>query len=219
MKGLIDGILHRTQAEYLERLMPPRTGALASLERLAARDRVPIVDPEVGRFLEQTCLAANARRVLEVGTAIGYSTVHLARGVGEGGRVLSIDVDPQRQATARAYLAEERLEARVEFVLAPGLEAIPRIAGPLDLLFLDAIKEEYRGYLDLALPKLRIGGIVVCDNLLWSGQVAGEVLREDERSSTLALREFNPYFTNHPQLLAQVLSFGDGVGFAVKVRG
>lgn len=218
MKGVPDGILHSIQAEYLEKLLPARGGAAAAIERGSLDGgRVPIVDPEVGRFLEQIGRAIGARRVLEVGTAIGYSTLYFARAVGDGGRVVTIDVDAARQQKARAYLASEGLDRRVEFVLAPGLDAIPRCEGPFDILFLDAIKEEYKGYLDLAMPKLRIGGIVICDNLLWSGQVAGEIIKEDERSSTEALRAFNPYFTNHPKLLAQVLSFGDGVGFAVKI--
>ena len=217
MKGVADGIVHRVQADYLDRLLPPRTGALASLEKIAKRDRVPIVDPEVGRFLEQIGRAIRARRVLEVGTAIGYSTVCLARGVEKDGKVVTIDVDAARQATAREHLEQEGLASRVEFVLEPALQSIPKLKETFDLLFLDAIKEEYRGYLEAALPKLRTGGIVVCDNLLWSGQVAGEIFKDDERSSTLALREFNPAFVSHPQLLAQVLSFGDGVGFAVKL--
>lgn len=216
MKGIADGIVHRTQADYLERLQPPRRGALASLERIAERDRVPIVDPEVGVFLEQVARMIRARRVLEVGTAIGYSTVCLARGVEPDGRIFSIDVDAKRQASAREHLESEGLAGRVEMVLRPALEAIPLLDGPFDLVFLDAIKEEYRGYLDLALPKVRPNGVVVCDNLLWSGQVAGEIRKEDERSSTLALREFNRHFVGHPALRAQVLSFGDGVGFAVK---
>ena len=217
MKGRPDGILHRVQADYLERLLPPRAGAFAAIEEQARRDGVPIVDPEVGRFLEQLVRAIRARSVLEVGTAIGYSTLYLARAVEPGGKVVTIDVDPKRQAAARAALEREGLGVRVQFVLAPALEAIPKLAETFDLMFLDAIKEEYRGYLDAALPKLRVGGLVVCDNLLWSGQVAGEIAKEDERSSTLALREFNPYFVNHPKLLAQVLSFGDGVGLGVKV--
>ncbi|HKE00338.1 MAG TPA: class I SAM-dependent methyltransferase, partial [Planctomycetota bacterium] len=177
MKGVADGIVHRVQAEYLEKLLPPRQGALASLESIAKRDRVPIVDAEVGAFLEQIARAIRARRALEVGTAIGYSTVCLARGVEKDGSVVTIDVDPARQATARAHLEQEGLASRVEFVLEPALTAIPKRKETFDLLFLDAIKEEYRGYLDAALPKLRTGGVVVCDNLLWSGQVAGEIVK------------------------------------------
>jgi predicted O-methyltransferase YrrM len=79
------------------------------------------------------------------------------------------------------------------------------------------VKEEYRGYFDLALPKLRIGGVVICDNLLWGGQVAGTIRSDDQKASTEALREFNRYFINHSQLRAQVLPVGDGLGYAVKV--
>jgi predicted O-methyltransferase YrrM len=78
------------------------------------------------------------------------------------------------------------------------------------------VKEEYRGYLDLALPKLRPGGVVICDNLLWGGQVAGEIRSDDQKTSTEALRKFNEHFVNHPQLRAEVLAVGDGLGYAVK---
>jgi len=79
------------------------------------------------------------------------------------------------------------------------------------------VKEEYRGYLDLSLPKLRLGGVVICDNLLWGGQVAGHIHSEDQITSTEALREFNQYFVNHPQLRAEVLPVGDGLGYGVKI--
>ena len=79
------------------------------------------------------------------------------------------------------------------------------------------MKEEYRGYLDLGLPKLRVGGVIICDNLLWGGQVAGEIRSDDQKPSTEALREFNKHFVSHPQLRAQVLAVGDGLGYAVKI--
>ena len=85
-------------------------------------------------------------------------------------------------------------------------------------MFIDAVKEEYQGYLDLSLPKLRLGGVVVCDNLLWGGQVAGQIHSEDQITSTEALRDFNRCFVNHPQLRAEVLPVGDGLGFGVKIN-
>jgi predicted O-methyltransferase YrrM len=85
-----------------------------------------------------------------------------------------------------------------------------------DILFIDALKEEYKDYLDLALPLLRVDGLVIVDNLLWGGQVAGQIRSLDQEGSTAALREFNQYFVNHPQLLAEVLPVGDGLGYAVK---
>ena len=95
---------------------------------------------------------------------------------------------------------------------------IPRLNESFDLLFIDAVKQEYRGYLDLGLPKLRTGGLVICDNLLWGGQVAGKIRADDQQASTEALREFNQYFVNHPQLRAEVLAVGDGLGYAVKIK-
>jgi predicted O-methyltransferase YrrM len=97
------------------------------------------------------------------------------------------------------------------------LDIIPNLTGAFDLLYLDALKEEYAGYLKEALPLLRIGGVVIADNLLWGGQVAGDIISPDQESSTLALREFNRQFVTHPQLRAEVLSFGDGLGYAVKI--
>ena len=91
-------------------------------------------------------------------------------------------------------------------------EALLKLGG------VETVKEEYRGYLDLALPLLRTGGVVICDNLLWGGQVAGEIRSEDQKASTEALREFNHYFVNHPQLRAQVLAVGDGLGYGVKIE-
>jgi predicted O-methyltransferase YrrM len=85
------------------------------------------------------------------------------------------------------------------------------------MLFLDALKEEYAQYLELSLPMLREGGVVVVDNLLWGGQVAGEIRSPDQTASTQALREFNQIFVRHPQLLAVVLPVGDGLGYAVKL--
>jgi len=96
------------------------------------------------------------------------------------------------------------------------LDVIPLLKDTFDLIFIDAVKEEYADYLRLSLPKLRSGGIVIVDNLLWGGQVAGEIRSADQESSTNALREFNKYFINHPKLRAVVLSVGDGLGYAVK---
>jgi caffeoyl-CoA O-methyltransferase len=84
-------------------------------------------------------------------------------------------------------------------------------------VFIDAVKEEYSQYLELALPRLRTGGVVIVDNLLWGGQVAGDIRSPDQESSTRALRSFNEMFVTHPQLKAEILSIGDGLGYAVKV--
>jgi predicted O-methyltransferase YrrM len=217
MKARPDAIIHREQADYLERLITQTDPLLREMEEYAAEHRVPIADREVALFLEITARAIQAQRILEVGMAIGYSVIHLARGMAEGGVLVTIEPDDEMIRASEGYLERAGLRQRVRIERGKGLEVIPRLTETFDLLFIDALKEEYADYLKLALPKLRKGGVVIVDNLLWGGQVAGEIRSPDQESSTNALREFNKYFVNHPKLLAEVLSVGDGLGYAVKV--
>ena len=213
MKAKLDAIIQQGQAEYLDGLLTQKDPLLAEMEAYAAEHRVPIADREVSRFIEITARITGARKALEIGMAIGYSVVHLARGMGEQGRVVTIDPSDEMINAATGYLKRAGLLDRVEIKRGKALEVMPSLDETFDLLFIDAVKEEYSRYLDLGLPRLRTGGVVIVDNLLWGGLVASG----DTESSTVALREFNPYFMNHPQLLAEVLPVGDGLGYAVKI--
>jgi len=216
MKAKLDAIINLDQAEYLDNLLPLSDDLLAEMEAYAAEHHVPIADREVAVFLEITARAIKAQRALECGMAIGYSVIHLARGMSDDGLVVTIDPSDDMIKAAEGYLTRAGLRERARIEKGYALEVIPRVEETFDLIFLDAVKEEYRGYLDLALPKLRTGGVVLCDNLLWGGQVAGEIRSPDQKKSTQALREFNRYFVNHPQLRAEVLAVGDGLGYGVK---
>ena len=217
MKAKLDAIIRREQAEYLDQLLTPGTGLLAEMEQYAAEHRVPIADREVALFLEITTRAIQARRALECGMAIGYSVIHIARAMPEDGLVVTIDPSDEMIKAAEGYLLRARVRDRVRIERGYALDVIPHLQETFDLVFIDAVKEEYQGYLDLALPKLSIGGVVICDNLLWGGQVAGKIRSEDQKASTEALREFNQYFVNHPRLRAEVLPVGDGLGYGVKI--
>ena len=212
MKAKLDAIIQRDQAEYLDQLLTQDDPLLAEMEAYAAEHKVPIADREVARFLEITARASGARKVLEIGMAIGYSVVHLARGVGAQGKIVTIEPNEEMIRASTGYLKRADVLDRVEIERGKALEVMPTLEETFDLLFIDAVKEEYSQYLDLGLPRLRTGGVVIVDNLLWGGKVASD----DAESSTVALREFNCYFTNHPQLLAEVLPVGDGLGYAVK---
>jgi len=209
-------ILHPEQESYLDRLLPPRDAVLREMEERAARENIPISDPEVGKLLGILARSTGARRILEIGAAIGYGAIWLARGAPEA-RVTSVDIDPERLAAARGYLERAGVASQVELIEGAALEVIHRLDGPFDLVYVDAVKTEYRKYLDLVLPKLRVGGVIVCDNLLWGGQVAApDEDREDPDAD--ALRSFNGYLMMHPQLQAVVLPLGDGVGLATKIK-
>jgi len=217
MKARLDAIIHREQAEYLERLLPQTDPLLQEMERYAAENRVPIADREVAMFLEITARASRAKKALEIGMAIGYSVIHLARGMGSSGLVVTIEPDEKVIRLSENYLARAGLSERVRIERGEALQVMPKLRETFDLVFIDALKEEYLDYLDLALPLLRTDGVVIVDNLLWGGQVAGEIRSLEQESSTLALREFNKSFVSHPELRAEILSIGDGLGYGVKV--
>jgi len=217
MKARIDAIIQRDQAEYLDRLIQQTDPLLREMEEYGGQHGVPSADREVALFVEITARAINAKRALEIGMAIGYTTTHLARAVGEDGLVVTIDPSDEMIEAAEGYLERAGLRGRVRIEPGKALEVIPHLNDTFDLIFIDAVKEEYEDYLKLSLPRLRTGGVVIVDNLLWGGQVAGEIRSPDQESSTNALREFNKYFVNHPKLRAEILSVGDGLGYAVKI--
>ncbi|MFN7941831.1 MAG: O-methyltransferase [Thermoanaerobaculia bacterium] len=211
-------ILRPAQARYLERLAPPRDALLLEIEALAARDGVPIAVPELGRLLEVAAAAAGEGPILEVGTAIGYGTLRLARGAPRA-RIVTLEQDSARIATAREFLTRAGVLERVEIVEGEALASLARITGPFRLAYLDAGKLEYRRTLDLVIPMLTVGGQILVDNLLWKGRVADPKLRDPAGDENLeAIERFNPYFTIHPQLATVLLPIGDGVGMATKKK-
>ena len=215
MKARVDAIIQRDQAEYLDNLTTQNDPLLVEMEAYAGEHRVPIADREVALFLEITARAIEAKKVLEIGMAIGYSVVHLARGMGQGGKVVTIEPSDEMINAATVFLKRANVFENVQIQRGKALDVMPHLTDTFDLLYIDAVKEEYAQYLDRGLPLLRPGGVVIVDNLLWGGRVAQPAGPNDD-DSTPALREFNPYFMNHPQLRSEILSVGDGLGYAVK---
>jgi predicted O-methyltransferase YrrM len=194
---------------YLEGLRPGCGGVMSEMEAVAERDGVPIVHWETGRLLATLCRALDPV-VLEVGTAIGYSTLHMAEQL-ERGRVVTLEVDPDRARQARDFLGRAGVAERVELVEGDALETIPALEGPFDLLFVDAAKDEYPRYLELAEPKLSERAVLAIDNLLMRGQVA---LPEEEATdwrpeSLAAARALNRELLNGLGWVGSVLPVGD----------
>jgi caffeoyl-CoA O-methyltransferase len=216
MRRSDNAILQPAQEAYLDRLLPPSDPLLREMEaRAKGEEKIPISDVATGRLLAILARSIGARRILELGTAIGYGAILLARAAPEA-RIVSIDKSPERLAEARGYLERAGVADRVELVEGAALDVLHRLEGPFDLVYVDAVKTEYRRYLDLTLPKLRVGGLIVCDNLLWGGEIAAPGDEEDKEAD--ALRAFNGYLMMHPQLQAVVLPLGDGVGIATKTK-
>jgi len=209
-------ILEEVVESYLRDLRPERSDVMREMEEHAERDSIPIVHWETGRLLAVLCRVLDPV-VLEVGTAIGYSTLHMAQEL-RGGRVVTLERDPERAAQARSYLGRGGVAERVEIVEGDALETLAGLDGPFDVLFVDASKGEYARYIELAEPKLSERALMVVDNLLMSGEVAlPEGADTNWNPDSLAsARRLNAELIGSGDWLACVLPVGDGIGVAAR---
>jgi predicted O-methyltransferase YrrM len=204
----------RTDRDWVESIAQPIHPALAAIEAAAEPERIPILDRESGRVL--AVLAAGRRRICEIGTAYGYSTLWMALAQGHGGSIVTIDPDRERTDIARAFWRQAGIAiGRITVVNDKALEAFthndPALAGPFDFAFIDALKGEYRSYLEALVPRLTAGALVVADNVLWSGRVSGASPTQADDDSTNALREFGSFVLRDSRFQATILPVGDGL--------
>ena len=211
MKGDRSWLPGAIELDWFEGLTPPLPAALAAIEAAAAPENIPIVDRDSGRVL--AALAAGRRRIVEVGTAYGYSTLWLVLGQPADGTIVTIDPDATRTDLARGWWRQAGIpDERIRVVTARALEAFAAddaaLAGPFDLAFIDALKPEYGAYLEALVPRLTPGALVVADNVLWSGRVADPAVNDE---NTAALRAFDAAVLADPRFNATILPVGDGL--------
>jgi caffeoyl-CoA O-methyltransferase len=203
---------------YLVESRRPPDPVLAEMEAHGDRDNIPIVMPPTGALLTVLTAAAGAQRVVEVGTAIGVSTLYIARALPEDGVIVSFEVDRERHEAARDYLDRAGVGARADLRLQDAGEGLAGLEpGSFDMAFLDGLKGDYPRHLELALPLLRPGGLVVVDNTLLGGTVASA--RPDGHWTADAIetmRGFNAELLERDDMLAALLPVGDGVLVAVR---
>jgi caffeoyl-CoA O-methyltransferase len=199
---------------WIESITVPLSPVLAAIEVAAEPEGIPIVNRDSGRVLQ--VLAAGRRRIVEVGTAYGYSTLWLALGQPAGGTIVTIDPDRSRTDLARGWWRQAGIpDEQIVVVNAPALDAFaggePALAGPFDLAFIDALKPEYVGYLEALVGRLAADALVVADNVLWSGRVSGARPASADDRNTNALREFDTALLADPRFTATILPVGDGL--------
>lgn len=210
---MMHGITAAPIEDYLYSLLPPRDEVLAMMEKEAAKRDIPIVGPAVARVLHQLALISGAKTVFELGSAIGYSTIWWARAVGEGGRVIYTDGDRKKADEARGYFERAGVADRITIKVGDALEFLSEEKKEFDIIFCDLDKEDYPRALKLALPRLRSGGLLVADNVLWSGKVTQA---NPSEASTKAIQEFNRMLYGSRDLFTTILPIRDGVAVAVK---
>jgi caffeoyl-CoA O-methyltransferase len=205
--------------DAVEKYAAERTTPVGDLfERLAAETREKTTLPQMmvgrieGQFLARLVRLSGAKRILELGTFTGYSSISMASELPPDGRIITCDVDPDATAIARRYMDESGFGDRIEIRLGPALETIQTLEGPFDIVFIDADKVNYKAYYEAALPLLAENGVLIADNVLWSGRV----VEEDGDESTLAIKDFNEHVANDERVVSAMLTVRDGMTLVQK---
>jgi predicted O-methyltransferase YrrM len=206
---------------YLANLNRQVDPLLEEIARLGAARNLPLVDAEVGALLRVLATAAAAERMLEIGTAIGYSTIWLAGALPPHGTLFTMEMSEERAAEARAHVARAGLADRVMVMIGDARLLVSKVAGPFDLIFQDGDKQLYAPMLDRLVALLRPGGLLVTDNVLWDGEVVPGFTGAPKRNAddTRAIAAYNERINAHPLLLTATVPLRDGVAISVKRRG
>lgn len=207
MTGLVAPDLDR----YILDLLPPRDPVITEMEAFAAEHDVPIVGPAVGTLLQILTRSIGADRVFELGSAIGYSTAFFAQAVGRGGQVFYTDGDPAIAERARGYLERMDLADRVTIRVGDAVASLEAATGYFDVIFIDVDKEGYPQALQAAAPRVRRGGYLLADNVLWSGRVVDAQVRD---AATEGIRQFNRRLFSLQEFRTVILPLRDGVAIA-----
>jgi caffeoyl-CoA O-methyltransferase len=211
----MEEIITHAVEQYFLGLLPERDEVLREMEERAAEMQLPIVGPAVGRFFYQLAIMTGARTVFELGSGIGYSTLWWARAVGVGGRVIFTDGNRRNADEARRYFQRAGVADRVQVRVGDALELLSEQKEQFDIIFNDVDKEDYPRVFRLALPRVRKGGLLVSDNVLWHGRVGKPVKPGD--THTQGVLEFNKLLYSSSELYTTILPLRDGVAVAMKV--
>jgi predicted O-methyltransferase YrrM len=212
----MNAITEEKTEKYLYSLLPARDALLRHMERYAARHDVPIIGPACGRLLYQLARLIRARRVFELGSAIGYSTLWLARAVGSGGVVFYTDNDPANARRAERYFRRAGALGRVRLLVGDALQSLKATSGKFDLIFTDVDKTQYPEVFHLAVPRLRVGGLFVADNVLRSGHVVRPAARGNPE--TRATWQFNRLLYGSRELFTTIVPLREGFSVSQKLR-
>src|SRR5260221_294472 len=188
-QNLRSGYIQDDVDEYLYQLLPERDAIVAELEDYATQNDVPIIGPAVARMLTLFVQVSGAKRIFEMGSAIGYSTIWLARAAGPKAKVIYTDGDPEKARRAKDYFRRAGVAKRIDVRVGNAHDLLQKTSGKFDLIFNDVDKHQYPESLRVALPKLRRGGLFISDNTLWSGKAARAAAADD--ADTQGIQEFN----------------------------
>jgi len=208
-ENLRSGYIQDDVEQYLYQLLPARDSVVKEIETYAEEHRIPIIGPAVARLLSLLVQISGAKRIFELGSAIGYSTIWLARAAGPKGKVFYTDGDPEKAKRAQVYFRMTGVARRIEVRVGDAMELLKKTPGTFDVIFNDVDKHQYPAALRAALPKLRRGGLLITDNTIWSGKAARPAAEDDV--NTKGVQEFNRLVYTSKELYPVLIPLRDGL--------
>jgi predicted O-methyltransferase YrrM len=210
--------VHEAVAAYLASLHAPEDALLSEVRARSEADGVPAISPDSAWLLHGLAASAAPRRILEIGTGYGCSGIQLARALGPGGMLFTIERNPARAAAARQHFEQAGLASRVSVMVGEATRLVHKVAGPFDLVIQDGSKDQYEAVFDRLVDLLRPRGILVSDNILWQGDVVPGFRPEPAHSpeSTVIIARYSRRLASDPRLTTVFLPIGDGVAVSVK---
>lgn len=199
--------------KYIFDLLPKESEVLEEMYQYGVERNFPLIGPLCGQFLRQMALVSGAKRIFEMGSGYGYSAVWFAMGIPDDGRIICTDSDPENRKQAIAYFKRLGIEHKIEFHVGIAQDILRQFAGPFDIIFNDVDKEQYPETLDIAIPRLRSGGLFITDNGLWDGKVidaTGDIYTE-------GVKKFNQLSFRRKDLVTMIVPLRDGLVVSVKV--
>ncbi len=213
----MDKILYKAQKKYLDSLLLEDEPLLQEMESFAKENKIPILDKHAAQFLEQMILLNKPSRVLEIGMAIAYSTIRVARNLKNKGAVHAIEKSNDNIKLAKNYISKSGLGKKINIIEGDALQLMPKMEEKFDFIFLDADKEDYEKLFYYSLILLKKNGVIFIDNLLWHGFTAASKVPDGYKRSTEYIRKFNKFFISQRALKTSILPIGDGIGLGIKV--
>ncbi len=214
--NVMNKIYYPAQQKYIDSFRKEPDELLKEMEEYAKENKVPILSWQSAEFIEQIVLMIKPGRVLEIGTAIGYTTIRIARNLKKKSIVHTIELSEDNIQKAKEFIERSGVDNRIKLIEGDALSIMPRLKKKYDLIFLDADKEDYKRLFDYSMVLLKKGGVIVVDNLLWQGYAAASKVPSNYKQSTKHIREFNKIFIEQPNLKTTILPIGDGLGLGIK---
>jgi predicted O-methyltransferase YrrM len=212
----MDKILNPIQSKYISSFKEESDEILSEIEIFAKENNIPILFWQSAEFVEQIIRILDPKRVLELGAAVAYTTIRIARQLKGKSQIHTIEKSTDNIAAAKRFIQKSRVGMKIKLLEGDALNIMPQLKKKYDLIFLDADKEDYKRLFDYSMVLLKRGGVIIVDNLLWHGYTASSRVPQKYKESTAHIRDFNKIFMNQPNLKATILPVGDGLGLGIK---